>query len=125
MFTLFHHPAPADPASPHDRRRSADCITGLLRDLDRPAPRWQPRGARSLYRPEIVSVCAPALRQVRDTLLDSAVDVAAGDLRRLQTFLCEGATSPLFGSRPDVARRVAVELQRAFAAAGERVPTAA
>jgi hypothetical protein len=114
MFNLFGHAPQAEFAAQRDRQRWADSIDGLLRNLDRPVGRLGARGLRPLYRTDVVTACAPALRQVRDVLLDPQAEVRTRDLRSLNTFICEGSVSPLLGGNADAARRGALELQSAF-----------
>jgi hypothetical protein len=121
MFTIFRKPQ-GEFATLRDRQRWARSIDALLRDAEKPATVGGPRGVRPLYSPRVVSACAPALRHVRDVLLDTRTDVRTVTLRKLHAFVCDGVSSPLLGRNPEAAKRGALELRGAFDAARHAQP---
>jgi hypothetical protein len=98
------------------RRSSARKVRLLLdaasRNLDAPLfphPDWE---APLLLRTEVVWACRPALLTINVALDDPRQPIAPAALRRLTTFLTDPCSSPLFGTNPSAARRVAEQLQR-------------
>jgi hypothetical protein len=103
-------PTPAPYATRRERVRFAHGIDLLLRDASAPcSPRQRP-----LADPDVVRACAPALRRVRDALLDAHVDVRPQTLRLVAAFACDGARSPLYGRDAGAAAQRADELRAAF-----------
>jgi hypothetical protein len=100
--------------TPTHRARAtwARSIARLLDDLER--PRIPLRSMRPLYRRDVAGACAHSLIEVRWVLLDDTAVVRPEAMRRLRSFLTDGTSSPLFGSDPEQARRVAHELAVAF-----------
>ena len=113
MFSVHRAPR-SEFASLRDRQSWARSIDGLVRNAERPTGGLRPRGVRPIYQPRVVLACAPQLRDIREVLLSPATDVRTGDLRKLQTFICEGAVSPLMGNDPEAARQAARKVRSAF-----------
>jgi hypothetical protein len=113
MFTLFRRTT-RESASLRERRRWAGSIERLLQEADRPDGWRDAHGIRPVYEPQVLRACALPLRQIRDVLLDTSVEVPTGHLRRLWMFTCEGSVSSLLGYSPEAAHRGAVELRSAF-----------
>jgi hypothetical protein len=103
-------PRPLPYATRRDRVRWAHAIDALLRDAVAQRPPGRPR----LTEPVVVRACAPALRRVRDALLDAHVEVRPQTLSLVAAFVCDGARSPLYGGDPETAARCAEELRTAF-----------
>jgi hypothetical protein len=103
---MFSHLRAAQPefASQRTRRRWADCVNRLLREADRTPDRLHPRGITPIYDRQVIVACSPALREIRDVLLDETVDVRTSDLKELKTLMCEGAVSPLMRRNVAAAR---------------------
>ncbi len=101
-----------DDTTPRARATWAKSIDRLLDDLDRPPPRWQ--SARRLYRRDVAAACVHSLTEIRWVLIDDTAVVRPEAMRRLRTFLTDGACSPFYRDDPEPARRTAHELAIAF-----------
>ncbi|MDX6570606.1 MAG: hypothetical protein QOH15_3184 [Gaiellales bacterium] len=101
-----------DDTTPHARAMWARSIARLLAELER--PQSLVRAANRLYRREVAGACAPSLTEIRWVLVDDAATVRPETMRRLRTFLTDGARSPLYHDDPELARRTAHELAVAF-----------
>jgi len=109
---VFTTPSPrlSSYATRSERVRLAHGIDLMLRDATACyVPRRPP-----LADPRVVGACAPALRRIRDALLDAHVDVRRQTLRRVEAFTCDGARSPLYGRDAAAAAARAEELRTAF-----------
>jgi hypothetical protein len=105
---LFTH----DDTTPRARALWARSIARLLDEIDRPQPRM--RSARPLYRRDVAAACTHSLTEIRWVLVDETAAVRPEAMRRLRTFLTDGAGSPLYHGDPEQARRTAHELAAAF-----------
>jgi hypothetical protein len=72
------------------------------------------RSAGRLYRHDVAAACRHSMHEIQRVLLDDAATVRPEAMVRLRAFLTDGARSPLYGDRPEHARRAARELAVAF-----------
>jgi hypothetical protein len=108
---LFHRPT-TEPTT-RERDQWAQTIDELVAQVTGPQALFGRKLSR-LYDRDVVRACAPALRDIAAVLHDDAQPVSREALTRLETFMCDGARSPLFWPGPDAARIGASELRSAF-----------
>jgi hypothetical protein len=101
-----------DDTTPRARAMWARSIDRLLHELERPQPHL--RSARRVYRRDVAAACAHSLTEIRWVLIDDTAVVQPETMRRLRTFLTDGARSPFYRDDAERARRAAHELAIAF-----------
>ncbi|MDX6540155.1 MAG: hypothetical protein QOI71_1765 [Gaiellales bacterium] len=105
----------------HDRETLAGAIDGAIRDAA--SASVPPRNR--IARPIVVLSAASALSAVAGALRDEDVAVAPAALAAVRDFVTDGASSPLYGRDPLVARRHAEALRRSIAGDGAQRAAAA
>jgi hypothetical protein len=104
-----------------ERRRWAHTIEGAIKDA---AGASFPSRNR-IARPVVVLGAASALSAIAVALRDEDVAVTPETLAAVRSFMTDGIDSPLYGSDPFAARRVAEVLRRRVAVAAVAEPVVA
>lgn len=95
--------------SPRARARLATTIDSMLRETS--VRRGPMRGLQPLVRSDVALAVEHDLRRIAAALLDANVTIRCASAARLESFLLDGATSPLYATDEVEAAATARELE--------------
>jgi hypothetical protein len=108
----------------HGADRERESLAQGLLELERDAQlfRWSRFVLPPLVHPAVAAACVPDAQAIAATLLDPEAEIDPEALHDLREFLCDGASSPLFGIDSADAMLVLADLRDRIAGSGAASP---